>query len=62
MFSGVLSEGSLPGGFLFAADAVSCFSEVSHPQQYSTATRDTVARNIEAPTKYLLSHDRIAVF
>jgi len=23
MFSGVLSDGSLPGGFLFAADAVS---------------------------------------
>ena len=63
MFSGVLSEGSLPEGFLFAEDTVSCFSEVSHPQQYSTATRDTVVvRNIEVPTKYLLSHDRIVVF
>jgi hypothetical protein len=57
MFSGVLSEGSLLGGFLFAADA---FSEVSHPQQYSIATRDTVVlMNIEVPTKYPLSHDGI---
>ena len=57
MFSGVLSEGSLPGRFLFAADAV------SHPQQYSIATRDTVVpMNIEVPTKYPLSHnDRIVV-
>jgi hypothetical protein len=40
-----------------------CFSEVSHPQQYSIATRDTVVRmNIEVPTKYPLSHsDRIVV-
>ena len=39
------------------------FSEVSHPQQYSIATRDTVfPMNIEVPTKYLLSHnDRIVV-
>ena len=40
------------------------FSEVSHPQQYSIGTRDTVIPiNIEVPTKYLLSHnDRITVF
>jgi len=40
-----------------------CFSAVSHPQHYSTATRDTVVpMNIEVPTKYLLSHnDRIVV-
>jgi hypothetical protein len=40
-----------------------CFSEVSHPQQYSIATRDTVIpMNIEVPTKYPLSHnDRIIV-
>ena len=40
-----------------------CFSEVSHPQQYSIATRDTVVlMNIEVPTKYPLSHnDRIVV-
>jgi len=39
------------------------FSAVSHPQQYSIATRDTVvAMNIEVPTKYPLSHnDRIVV-
>jgi len=39
------------------------FSEVSHPQQYSIATRDTVVpMNIEVPTKYPLSHnDRIVV-
>jgi len=50
----VLSEGSLPGCFLFAADAV---SEVSHPQQYSIATRDSVVpMNIEVLTKYPLSH------
>jgi len=35
-----------------------CFSAVSHPQQYSTATRDTVVpMNIEVPTKYPLSHN-----
>jgi len=34
------------------------FSEVSHPQQYSIATRDTVVpMNIEELTKYLLSHN-----
>ena len=40
-----------------------CFSEVSHPQQYSIATRDTlVPMNIEVLTKYPLSHyDRIVV-
>jgi len=40
-----------------------CFSAVSHPQQYSNATRDTVVlMNTEQPTKYALSHnDRIIV-
>ena len=40
-----------------------CFAEVSHPQQYSIATRDTVVpMNIEVPSKYPLSHsDRIVV-
>jgi len=40
-----------------------CFSAVSHPQQYSIVTRNTVVTmNIEVPTKYLLSHnDRIVV-
>jgi len=40
-----------------------CFSAVSHPQQYSTATSDTVVpMNIEVSTKYMLSHNaRIAV-
>jgi len=40
-----------------------CFSEVSHPQQYSIATRDTVVpMNVEVPTKYPLSYnDRIVV-
>ena len=34
-----------------------CFSAVSHPQQYSIATSDTVVpMNIEVPTKYPLSH------
>jgi len=57
MFSVVLSEGSLPGHFLFAADTV------SHPQQYSIANRDTVVpMNIEVPTKYPPRHnDRIVV-
>jgi hypothetical protein len=38
--------------------------EVSHPQQYSIETRDTVVpMNIEVPTKHPLSHnDRIIVF
>jgi len=40
-----------------------CFSAVSHPQQYSIATSDTVVpMNIEVPKKYPLSHkDRIVV-
>jgi hypothetical protein len=61
MFSGVLSEGCLPGGFFHRK---SHFSEVSHPQQYNIATRDTVVPiNIEVVTKYSLSHnDRIVVF
>ena len=60
MFSAVLSEGSLPGSFLFASDAVS----LQFLTQYSIATRDTVVpMNIEVPTKYLLSHnDSIVVF
>jgi hypothetical protein len=62
IFSGVLSEGSLPGCFHFRCR--SCLSEVSHPQQYSTATRNTVVpMNTEVPTKYPLSHsNRIVVF
>jgi hypothetical protein len=56
MFSGVLSEGPLPGWFLFTADAVS--QKFSHPQQYSIATTDTVVpMNTEVPTKYPLSHN-----
>jgi hypothetical protein len=40
-----------------------CFSQVCYPQQYSTATRDTVVpMNTEVPTKYPPSHnDRIVV-
>ena len=39
------------------------FSIVSHPQQHSIATGDTVVpMNIEGPTKYPLSHDRIVVY
>jgi len=35
-----------------------CFSAVSHPQQYSIATRDTVVpMDPEVPTKYSLSHN-----
>jgi hypothetical protein len=58
MFSGVLTAGSLPRGFLFAADAV------SHPQQWSIETRNTVVlMNAELPTKYPLSqNNRIVVF
>jgi hypothetical protein len=58
MFSGVPTAGCLPRGFLFAADAV------SHPQQWSTATRNAVVlTNIEVPTKYPLSqNNRIFVF
>jgi len=41
-----------------------CFYEISHPQQYSIATRDIVVpMNIEVPAKYPLSHnDRTVVF
>jgi hypothetical protein len=41
-----------------------CFAEVSHPQQSSNTTRDTVVpMNVEVPTKYPLSHnDRIVIF
>jgi len=40
-----------------------CFSAVSHPQQCSIATSDTVVpMNVEVPTKYPLSHnDRTVV-
>ena len=40
-----------------------CLSAVSHPQQYSIATMDTVVpMNIEVPTKQPVSHnDRIVV-
>ena len=40
-----------------------CYSAVSHPQQYSIATGDTVVpMNSEVPTKYRLSHnDRTVV-
>ena len=50
--------------WLFSLCGKCCFSEVSHPQQYSIATRDTVIpMNIEVPMKYLLSHNgRIVVF
>ena len=60
-FSGVLSEGSHPGGCLFCGRR--CLSAVSHPQQYSNATRHTVVpMNIEVPTKYPPSHnDRTVV-
>ena len=61
MFSGDLSEGSLTEGFSFCSRC--CFSEVSHPQQYSIATRDTVVpMNIEVRTKYLLSQNNRIVF
>jgi len=47
MFSGVLTAGCLPRGFLFTAVAV------SHPQQCSIVTRNTVVlMNVEVPTKY----------
>ena len=58
MFSGVLSEGSLPGRFLFAADAIS-LKFLTHDK---TVLRLGVTMNIEVPTKYPLSHnDRIVV-
>ena len=56
MFSGVLSEGSLLGGCRFCCRRR--FSAVSHPQQYSIATSDTVVPiNIEVPTKCPLRHN-----
>jgi hypothetical protein len=40
-----------------------CFSHISHPEQYSIATRDTVVpMSIEVATKYPLSHDDRIVF
>ena len=47
----------------FSSCSRRCFSEVSHPQQYSLVTMDTVVpMNTEVPTKYPLSHDdRIVV-
>jgi hypothetical protein len=60
MFSGVRSEGCLPGRFLFVADAVS-LKFLTHN---STVLRlgTLVPMNIEVLTKYLLSHnDRIVV-
>ena len=61
MFSEVLNEGSFPGRFRFCGRRR--FSAVSHPQQHSIVTRDTVAlMNIEVPTEYPLSHnDRFIV-
>jgi len=51
MFSAVLGEGYLPGPFPFRGRLR--LSAVSHPQQFGTATRDTVVpMNIEVPTKY----------
>jgi hypothetical protein len=56
MFSGVLSEGALPGCFSFCGRHR--LSEVSHPQQYGIATRDAVVlMNVEVPTESPLSHD-----
>ena len=57
MISGVLSF------WTFSFYGRRCFSAVSHPQQYSIATRDTVGpMNIEVPTKCPPSHnDRILV-
>ena len=56
------SKWRLPS-WTFAFCGRRCFSAVSHPQQYSIATRDTVvSMNIEVPTKYPLSHnDRIVI-
>jgi len=52
-----------PSSWRFRFCGRRCFPAVSHPQQYSIATRDTVVpMNIEVPTKYQLSHnDRIVV-
>jgi len=60
MFSGVLSEGSLPGRFLFVADAVSLKFLTHNSTVWRLGT--FVPMNIEVPTKYPLSHnDRIIV-
>jgi hypothetical protein len=53
MFSGVLTAGCLLRGFIFAADTV------SHPQQWSIVTRNTVVlMDVEVPTKYPLSQNK----
>jgi len=59
MFAGVLSEGSLPGGFIFAADAVS-LKFLTHNSTV-LRLRTLVPMSTEVPTKYQLSHDRIVV-
>ena len=60
IFSGVLSEGSLPGRFLFAANAVSLKFLTHNSTVLRLGTH--VPMNIEVPTKYPLSHnDRIIV-
>jgi len=42
---------------LHPISVIRCFSEVSHPQQYSIATRDIVVpMNTEVPMEYPLSH------
>ena len=44
--------------WMFSLSVRRCFSAVSHPQQYSIATMDTVVPiNIEVRTKYPLSHN-----
>jgi hypothetical protein len=56
MFSDVLTADCLPKGFLCAEDAV------SHPQQQSIVTRNTVVlMNVEVPTKYPLSQNNRTV-
>jgi len=61
MFSGVLSKGSFPGRFIFAADAVS-LQFLTHSSTVLPLWT-LVPMNIEVPTKYPLSHnDRIVVF
>jgi len=53
MFSGVLSEGSLPGHFLFAADAVS-LQFLTHNSTVLPLWTLVVPMDIEVPTKYPL--------
>jgi len=63
MFSGVLSEGSLPGRFLFAAGAVS-LQFLTHNSTVLRLghCRSDELMNIEVPAKYPLSHNnRIVV-